>query len=150
MTLVSGDAGPYLLMAQGSEQRLIGTEAEDALPAVAAGPQTRELDLTDRRAQSLGDGLAAVDLRVAKGRVRGRILNTSSVRHTDIEVAMALGEHDLLLRVPVVSPGNSTGFSAALPANVPDAILHGARIARVSSTLHYDAHQPGSESARTR
>jgi hypothetical protein len=150
MTLVSGDAGPYLLMTQGSHQRLIGTEGGDTLPAVSAGEESRELDLLDRRAQALGEGLSAVDLRVAGRRLRGRILNTSSVRHTGVEVELALADQRLALQVPVVSPGNSTGFSVPLPADFPEAMLRGARVARVSSTLHYDAHQPGSESARTR
>ena len=151
MTLVSGEAGPYLLMAQGSQQRLIGTENADALPEVGAGgPEGRELDLLDRRAQALEDGLSAVDLRISRGRLRGRILNTSSVRHTGIEVDLALADQHLALQIPLVSPGNSTGFAVPLPPGVPEAMLRSARVARVTSTLHYDAHQPGSESAQTR
>jgi hypothetical protein len=151
VTMVSGEAGAYLLMAQGSEQRLIGTDGPEVLPAVGTGPAAeRELDLLDRRAQALGEGLFAVDLRVTGGRLRGRILNTTSVRHSDVEVELALAEQRLVLAVPVISPANSTGFSASLPAELPDAMLRGARVASVRSTLHYDAHQPGSESAPTR
>jgi hypothetical protein len=150
MTLVSGDAGPYLLLAQGSRQRVIGPETADALPAVGARDAERALDLTDRRAQPLGEGLSAVDLRVARGQLRGRILNTSSVRHTGVEVELALGDHKLALQVPVISPGNSTGFGVAVPAGLPEPLLRSARVARVTSTLHYDARQPASESTRTR
>lgn len=150
VTLVSGEAGPYLLMAQGSQQRLIGTDSPDVLPAVGAAPEERDLDLLDRRAQALGEGLFAVDLRVVGKALRGRILNTTSVRHTGVEVELALAEQRLTLSVPVVSAANSTGFSVALPAELPDAMLRSARVLRVSSTLHYDAHQPGSESAQVR
>lgn len=152
MTLVSGDAGPYLLMSQGAKQRAIGPDdaPTSSLPAVSSGPTRASLDLLDRRAQPLGDGLFAVDLRVGRGRVRGRILNTTSVRHTGIEVDVRIGDASLPLRVPIVSPGNSTGFSAALPAELPEALLRSASVERVSSTLRYDAHKPGSEAARTR
>ncbi|HXZ86472.1 MAG TPA: hypothetical protein VEI82_13395 [Myxococcota bacterium] len=154
MTLVSGDAGPYVLLAQGTHQRLIGTDSGEALPAVGAGAHAaangRELDLLDPRAQSLGDGLSAVGLRVTHGRLSGRILNTSSVRHSDVAVELAVADQRLALAVPVISPGNSTGFSIAAPQDVPEAMLHSARVSRVTSTLHYDAHQPGSESAQTR
>jgi hypothetical protein len=151
LTLVSGEAGPYVLMAQGAKQRLMGTEGTDPLPAVASGPaSTAGLDLRDRRAQSLGDGLFAVDLRVSGNRLRGRILNTSSVRHTGIEVDLSVADQALAIRVPLVSPGNSTGFAVALPPGLPEAHLREAQVARVSSTLRYDATQPGSESAQTR
>jgi hypothetical protein len=150
MTLVSGDAGPYLLMTQGSQQRVIGPTGSDALPAVASGPAQASIDLLDRRAQELGDGLFAVDLRVSRGRLRGRILNTTSVRHTGVELELGVGEQKLSLSVPVVSPGNSTGFSAALSAGLPEALLRSAAVERLSSTLRYDAHQPLSESARIR
>jgi hypothetical protein len=150
MTLVSGDAGPYMLMTQGSQQRVIGPTGSDALPAVASGPAHASIDLLDRRAQELGDGLFAVDLRVSRGRLRGRILNTTSVRHTGVELELGVGEQKLSLSVPVVSPGNSTGFSAALPAGLPEALLRSAAVERLSSTLRYDAHQPLSESARIR
>jgi hypothetical protein len=151
VTLVSGEAGPYLLMAQGSQQRLIGTESPEVLPAVGTGREEQHaLDLLDRRAQALGEGLFAVDLRVAGQRLRGRILNTTSVRHTGVEVELGLAEQRLTLAVPVISPANSTGFAVALPAGLPDAMLRGARVLGVNSTLHYDAHQPGSESALTR
>jgi len=150
MTLVSGDAGPYLLMAQGSQQRVIGPTEVDALPAVSSAPARASLDLLDRRAQALGDGLFAVDMRVSRGRLRGRILNTTSVRHTGIELDLGIGEQKLSLSVPIVSPGNSTGFSAAVPDGMPEALLRSASVERLSSTLRYDAHQPGSESARIR
>jgi hypothetical protein len=151
VTRVSGEAGAHLLMAQGSQQRLIGSDSPDVLPAVGAGPAAeREIDLLDRRAQALGEGLFAVNLRVSGRQLRGRILNTTSVRHSGVEIELTLAEQQLKLAVPVISPANSTGFSAALPAGLPDAMLRDARVASVRSTLHYDAHQPASESALTR
>lgn len=150
VTLVSGDAGPYLLMSQGSQQKVMGPSDPEVLPAVSSGPMRASVDLLDRRAQPLGDGLFAVGTRIGKGRLRGRILNTTSVRHTDIEIDLGVGEQTLSLRVPIVSPGNSTGFSIGLPADLPEALLRSASVERLSSTLRYDAHLPASESAKTR
>jgi hypothetical protein len=150
ITLVSGQAGPYLLLAQGEQRRVIGPSETAALPAVGSGPEGRSLDLTDGRAQPLAEGLAAVDLRLRGRNLRGRILNTSSVRHTQVEVELEVGAQRLLLAVPVISPANSTGFRAQLPEGVAGPALRAARVVRVVSTVHYDAHQPWSESARIR
>ncbi len=71
--------------------------------------------------------------------VRGRMINTTSVRHRDLEFRIALGGRSEVFQVSLISPGNSTGFQLM----VLDATLDGSSIAEIEylrSTVTYQGH----------
>ena len=109
-----------------------------AAAPLSAGPQA--VGFSPGAVRPIGHGfmvskLAAVE-RPTGVRVKGRVINTSSIRHRDLEFRIALGERSEVFVVSLISPGNSTGFQVM----IPDATLHGSSIAEIEylrSTVTY-------------
>ena len=69
-------------------------------------------------------------------RIAGRMINTTSVRHRDLAFRIGLGEQTADFNVNLISPGNSTSFTAV----IPDASLDqnpAAEIEFLRSTVNY-------------
>jgi hypothetical protein len=162
MTIFAGTNGPFIVLKEDERSRVISEERESRpyvtaaapqqqrLPRVSAGAGPATIDLTSEEAQRIDDSFVAVGLAAQNGRVSGRIVNTSSVQHTGLRFALDLAGERLDVRVPMISPGNSTAFSAALPAGLSRDALRGARMSFVESTLRFHHHKTWGSSAKHR
>ena len=106
-----------------------------------AGPQP--VDFSPSAVQPIGHGFMVSKLdaveRPTGVRVKGRVINTSSIRHGHLRFRIALGERSEVFAVSLISPGNSTGFQVV----IPDATLDGSSIAEIEylgSTVNYQGH----------
>ncbi len=154
ITLFAGRQGPEVALNRGASHRVISEQPEvvpapagTALPAVAAGTTPSSgphlVQLTQSAVQSIGHGFMVSKLEATPHpngvRVKGRVINTTSVAHKGLSFRIALGEHSQAFGINLISPGNSTGFwtvvrGASLEGSPP------AEIEYLASTVTYQGH----------
>jgi hypothetical protein len=147
VALIAGAAGPEITLTEGSKRRTLSERPEtpSALPPVAAprGESRQALDLRQTGVQDIGHGFMVVRLAVepsgAGARLRGRIINTSSVRHKRLEFRLLAAGRSESFRINLISPGNSTGFEVKLPGVAASDLQRG-RIEYLGSTVNYFEH----------
>jgi hypothetical protein len=115
----------------------------DALAARGVGDGgSVTVDLTNPTLQSLGSGFFVGPTSVTDSsgglRVRGRIVNTTSVDQARAEFRLAIGKHEVSFSVARVGAGGSAPFAVELPENAK-ADVRAARMRWLRSTVRYGA-----------
>ncbi len=163
IAMLAGATGPFMVLREDERTHVISEEAEPqaapprrpraqapappALPAVSAPASAGgEVDLGSADVQRIDEDLMLVGLERRDGRLSGRVINASAVRHVNLRLALEIDGARAEIRVPMVSPGNSTGFEVALPDGV-DPGVSTARVSYAGSTVRYHRHQPWGASA---
>lgn len=98
------------------------------------------VDLSTTDIQGIGDGFFAARLSAERHltglRVRGRIVNATSVRHEAAQFRITIGEQRQGFTVNIISPGNSTSFNVYVP-DVAEEQERWARIEYQQSMIRY-------------
>jgi hypothetical protein len=98
------------------------------------------VDLSDPAVQPIGDGFSVVGLTLSDEsgvlRVRGRLVNSTSVDQLRAEFSLLVAGRELPFSVARIPPGGSTPFTLELPPVKSDA-LRSARFRWVRSTVSY-------------
>lgn len=148
VTLAASAYGPEVKLRHAGRTRVLSEEPRTAaLPAVSATSgrplPPLALDVDMPTVQEIGHGFLVTRLRASEHSdgvvLSGRIINATSLRHTGIDFQISGGGASRGFRIPMISPGNSTGFVVTLPG-VSKAGLESARIDYVSSTVTYVAY----------
>ena len=98
------------------------------------------VDFTSSSIQDIGDGfcVAGIDasIHLTGIKIRGRILNTTSVDHRGATFKVRIGRSSNTLTIMRISSGNSTGFEVYIPDVAPSDAKFG-NIKYKSSTVLY-------------
>jgi hypothetical protein len=112
----------------------------DAVAARSAADGTFTVDLTNPTLQSLGSGFLVGPTSVTDSggglRVRGRIVNTTSVDQARAEFRLGIGKREVSFSVARVGAGGSAPFAVELPEN-GKADVRAARMRWLRSSVRY-------------
>ncbi len=161
VSLLSTQSGSTVEVRNGEQTRQLVGQSVSELAPVGSGP--RAFAVTPSAAREVpvwtppregapradipiltevGHGFLVADLSaqpVSQGiEVRGRMVNTTAVVHNGLAFRIRLGDASATLRVPKISPGNSTGFRIALPDASVDR-LGDAKFEYLGSTVAFQA-----------
>ncbi len=132
VSLVAVAGGAQIDLRDGEATRQLAAEPPADLPAVAAGRAAGERGVPDWRpgtvdpasgavsnAFDVGEGFVAVDLALvasdAGARLSGRMVNGTALTHHGLAFRVTVDGVSETFTIPKISPGNSTGFSLAIP-----------------------------------
>jgi hypothetical protein len=116
------------------------TEADALAARVAGEPGSYTIDLTNPTLQSLGSGFFVGPTSVTDSsgglRVRGRIVNATSVDQARAEFRLVIGKREVSFSVARVGAASSAPFAVELPASGKDDV-RSARMRWVRSSVSY-------------
>ena len=148
MTLTAAKFGTEIQIRQGEHSRVISDPRPPVrLAAVGAASERKSgphgVSLVSPEIQDIGHGfmvakLEAVDREGGLG-IHGRVINTTSVRHTELRFRVSVNGSSEEFGIVMISPGNSTGFSVTLPG-VSSADAGAAEIEYLVSKVGYSAY----------
>jgi hypothetical protein len=97
------------------------------------------IDLYNQSMQRINDEFRVVDITTSSNSpgltITGRIVNSTALKHTNVTFIIKIGDVYKEFLVPVISSGNSTGFTVEVPDAEKDA--KNAKIEYLSSTIKY-------------